>query len=52
VLYGMRRSALFHFAPETCSKQLTPELTFALILARRYNRLLGAPKFFANIDYC
>src|SRR6266542_1426477 len=47
----MSKCALIHFWPETCSKQHTPKLTFALILARRYNRLLGPPKFFAKIDY-
>jgi len=47
----MSKRTLIHFSPEICSKQHTPKLTFALISARRYNRLLGPQKFFAKIDY-
>jgi hypothetical protein len=42
----MSKGALIHFSPETWSKQRTAKLRFALVSRRRYNRLLGAPKFF------
>ena len=45
-LYIVRKSGLIHFSAEICSMHRSPKLTFVLIWARRYNRLLGSPKFF------